>query len=296
MDLAPGETFEWQPDAPSAIRYVCTLHNNIHGVIVVPVASAVAPDYYDGRSISQYFTDSCGGCHGANREGGTGLALLPGRLGSDDQFYFDAIMNGRENTIMPAWANLGLSAEEAWGLVAFMRSDPDAETVEWDLDEIAALLVVLVADEDLVDEPQLDANIDNMLLVTERENRSIALLDGDTHTLVKHIDASYRAHGFVFDPTGDRWVHNLGRDGWVFKIDLYTGEAVRKVRVGHDSRGLAISDDGRYIIAGNYIPNSAVILNADMLEPAIPRTRVRARCGRLTACSTARRSTPVKAR
>lgn len=53
----------------------------------------------------------------------------------------------------------------------------------------------------------------------------------------------------------------------MFKIDLYTGLAVRKVRVGHDSRGLAISDDGKYIIAGNYIPNSAVILDARTLEP-----------------------------
>ena len=266
-NLAPGDSFEWQPDTPGAIRYICTIHDNVHGVVVVPVASAVAPDYYDGRSISGYFADTCGGCHGPNREGGTGPALLPGRLGSDDQFYFDAIMDGRENTIMPAWGNLGLSPEETWGLIAFIRSEPDAAVVEWDIDEIAASLVVLVADEDLVDEPQLDANIDNMLLVTERENRSIALLDGDTHTLVKHIDASYRAHGYVFDPTSDRWVHNLGRDGWVFKIDLYTGVAVRMVRVGHDSRGLAISDDGKYLIAGNYIPNSAVILDAGTLEP-----------------------------
>ena len=148
-----------------------------------------------------------------------------------------------------------------------MRSEPDAATVKWDIDEITASLTVMVADEDLVDEPQLDANIDNLLLVTERENRSIALLDGDTHTMVARIDASYRAHGYVFDPTSNRWAHNLGRDGWIFKIDLYTGEAVRKVRVGHDSRGLAISDDGKYIIAGNYIPNSAVILDAQTLEP-----------------------------
>jgi nitrite reductase (NO-forming)/hydroxylamine reductase len=39
------------------------------------------------------------------------------------------------------------------------------------------------------------------------------------------------------------------------------------VRVGLDSRGLAISDDGRYVIVGNYIPNSAVILDAATLEP-----------------------------
>ena len=30
---------------------------------------------------------------------------------------------------------------------------------------------------------------------------------------------------------------------------------------------LTISDDGRYLIVGNYIPNSAVILDAETLEP-----------------------------
>lgn len=48
----------------------------------------------------------------------------------------------------------------------------------------------------------------------------------------------------------------------MFKIDLYTLQAVRKVRVGHDSRGLAVSDYRKYLLAGNYIPNSAVILDA----------------------------------
>src|SRR5690606_4235932 len=44
-------------------------------------------------------------------------------------------------------------------------------------------------------------------------------------------------------------------------------QATRKIRVGIDSRGLAISDDGQYLIAGNYIPNSAVILDAQTLQP-----------------------------
>ncbi|MCZ7546965.1 MAG: hypothetical protein M5R40_27135 [Anaerolineae bacterium] len=39
------------------------------------------------------------------------------------------------------------------------------------------------------------------------------------------------------------------------------------MRVGLDSRGLAISDDGRYVIVGNYIPATAVILDAATLEP-----------------------------
>jgi YVTN family beta-propeller protein len=100
-----------------------------------------------------------------------------------------------------------------------------------------------------------------------REGRGIAVIDGDTHTLLGKVDASYRAHGYTFDPTSDRWAYNVGRDGWLFKIDLYTLKPVRKVKVGLDSRGIAMSDDGRYLIIGNYVPDSAVILDAKTLEP-----------------------------
>jgi nitrite reductase (NO-forming)/hydroxylamine reductase len=39
------------------------------------------------------------------------------------------------------------------------------------------------------------------------------------------------------------------------------------VRVGLDSRGIAISDNGKLLIVGNYIPTTAVILDANTLEP-----------------------------
>jgi nitrite reductase (NO-forming)/hydroxylamine reductase len=265
--VEPGETFTWQAGEPGIYQYHCDRHEKVQGVIIVSTAAAVAPEYYDGKPISQFFTDACGGCHGPNREGATGPALIPGRLTSPDEFYFNVIKGGRPGTIMPAWGSLGLSDEEIWGLVGFIFSEPKAGTVEWGLDEIAQSHAVMVEESSLPDAPEHSGNLDNLMLVTERENRSIAVIDGDTHTLLGHIEASYRAHGYAFDPTSDRWAYNVGRDGWVFKIDLYTLQAVRKVRVGHDSRGLAVSDDGRYLIVGNYIPNTAVILDATTLEP-----------------------------
>jgi nitrite reductase (NO-forming)/hydroxylamine reductase len=104
------------------------------------------------------------------------------------------------------------------------------------------------------------------MLITERETQSIAVVDGDTNTLLGHVPASYRAHGYTFSPTDARWAYNMGRDGWVFKIDLYSLQPVRKVRVGLDSRAIAISDDGRYLIAGNYVPSTLVMLDAETLE------------------------------
>ncbi len=266
-NVEPGDSFTWQPDQPGIYQYHCNIHNNIQGVIVVLEGGAVAADYYGGRSIAQFYADTCGGCHGPNREGGTGPALIPARLTADDVFYFDVIKNGRPGTAMPGWGQHGVSDEEIWGLLGFVRSQPEASAIEWGMEQIKGTLEVLVDEASLPNTPQHSGNLDNLMLVTERENRSIALIDGDTHTLVGHIEASYRAHGYSFDPTNDRWAYNVGRDGWLFKIDLYTAQAVRTIRVGHDSRGLAISDDGKYVIVGNYLPNSAVILDAQTLEP-----------------------------
>jgi len=265
--LAAGESFTHQFDQPGTFRYGCTNHPQMEGVVIVLSGGAVAPVLFDGKSVDMAFRDSCSGCHGPNREGATGPALIPGRLTSNDGFYFDVIKNGRPGTVMPAWGAAGMSDEEVWALVGYMRGEPSAEAVLWELDQIAASRQVLVEEANLPDEPTHDGNLDNLMLVTEREARSIAVIDGDTHRLLGHIPASYRAHGYAFDPTSDRWAYNVGRDGWLFKIDLYALQAVTQVRVGLDSRGLAISDDGQYIIVGNYIPNSAVILNAKTLEP-----------------------------
>ncbi len=265
--LASGQTFVHSFDQPGTFRYACINHPSMEGVVVVLPGGAVAPALFAGKPVGEAFRDSCSGCHGPNREGATGPALIPARLGADDDTYFNIIKDGKPGTVMPAWGPTGMSDEEIWALVGFIRGEPAAEDVKWNLAQIAASRQVLLDEAALPDAPAHDGNLDNLMLVTEREARAIAVFDGDSHRLLGHIAASYRAHGYAFDPTDERWAYNVGRDGWLFKIDLYTLQAVRQVRVGLDSRGLAISDDGRYVIVGNYIPNSAVILDAETLEP-----------------------------
>lgn len=234
---------------------------------VSDTATAADEELFDGRPVEQVFRDTCGGCHGPNREGGTGPALIPARLTEEDEFYFDTIQNGRSDTVMPAWGNAGFSEAEIEAMVAYIHTEPSAEDIQWEMAEIADSRSVLASEDELPDAPAHSGALDNLMLVTEREARSIAVFNGENHELIGHIDASYRAHGYAFDPTNDRWVYNVGRDGWLFKIDMYSLQAVTKVRVGHDSRGLAISDDGNYLVVGNYIPATAVILDAHTLEP-----------------------------
>lgn len=228
-------------------------------------AQATLIPQVSGKQVQAYYLDSCSGCHSPDRRGATGPALLPARLSESDDYYFGVIKNGKPGTIMPPWA-AQLSDEEINTLVQFIRSETAAESQVWSEKDIWGTLEVITPENELATEPQFEMNLDNLLLVTEREAQSIAVINGDTHTLLGKIPASYRAHGYTFSPTNPRWAYNMGRDGWVFKIDLYTLKPVRKIRIGLDARSIAISDDGKYLIAGNYLPATFVILDAETLD------------------------------
>lgn len=219
-----------------------------------------------GRAAEDYYLDTCSGCHGADRRGATGPALLAERMSQEDSYYFDTIKNGKPGTVMPPWGG-SLSDAEISNLLVYLRSESDVASLKWTLEDTQASLEVLISEDELPQEPTHSANLDNLTLVTEREGRAIAVLDGDTHTLVGKIPASYRAHGYTFSPVEPRWAYNMGRDGWVFKIDLYSLQPVRKIRIGLDARSVAISDDGRFLIVANYVPATALILDANTLEP-----------------------------
>lgn len=68
------------------------------------------------------FAQSCAGCHGSGGEGGgRGPALNKGtfKRGADDAAIFEVVKNGIPGTAMP---NMGLSADDAWRVVAYLRS------------------------------------------------------------------------------------------------------------------------------------------------------------------------------
>ncbi len=267
LDVPGGGQATWQVPAPGIYPYHDAEEPALEGVVVVPDQPGDAGGYYRGLTIADYYRDSCGGCHGPARAGGLGPALVPERLTGGDASYVAAIRDGRPNSAMPAWRQLGLTEAEIWGLLGYLRSPVEGGEATWDETAIRASLTILMDDESLPDRPRHGAPLDNLMLVTERENRSVAVLDGDSHRLVGHVESGYRTHGYAFPPTSDRWVYTVGRDGWVYKLDMYGLRAVRMIRVGLDARSVAVSDDGRFLIVGNYVPAGAVILDADTLEP-----------------------------
>lgn len=72
--------------------------------------------------VGDFFQANCAVCHGANREGvtGLGLPLTPAALTEPDEFYHDTIANGRAGTAMPPWSPQ-LSDEDIDALVQFIK-------------------------------------------------------------------------------------------------------------------------------------------------------------------------------
>ncbi|RMG13855.1 MAG: hypothetical protein D6731_11110 [Planctomycetota bacterium] len=241
----------------------------------LPLATEVA-----GRPVSEFVASECGGCHNPRRTGATGPNITKKRLheGTDKlgPLNLDAIRavitHGREGTVMPKWSSsqnpIGkpLSEAEINAIATYIWENEAPKKFDFSKEKMLSTREVLVPESERPAKPTHDTDVGNVLLVTERENFSVAVIDGDKLELVAHMKAGARAHGYTFHPNG-RYAYNLGRDGWLYMYDLYTFKPVVRIRTGLDARGIAVSDDGKYLLAGMYIPEQAVLLDANTLEP-----------------------------
>ncbi len=113
-------------------------------------------------------------------------------------------------------------------------------------------------------------NVKDMMIVVERENRSIVAIDGKTHEKIGEITGlGYQPHTMVFHhytDTDKYYGYMIGRGGWFVKFNLETLEVEGFVKVGTSSRGTAITTDGRYVVVTNYEPYSFVIVDAATMK------------------------------
>lgn len=212
------------------------------------------------------FDTHCASCHGQQRLGAMGPALLPENLGrlKKDQ-AIETILNGRTATQMPAF-NEQLSGEQVNALVEYIYTPLD-KIPEWGLKQIYASQIIYEDSQNLPAEPAWKADPMNLFVVVELGDHHATILNGDTFEPIHRFQTRFALHGGPkYSPSG-RYVYFGSRDGWVSKYDLYHLKVVAEVRAGINMRNIAVSHDGRYVIAGNYLPHSLVIFSAEDLTP-----------------------------
>ena len=212
------------------------------------------------------YAQHCMGCHGAGRLGGSGPALLPENLERLRRPQAAAtIAEGRIATQMPGFADK-LSKAEIQQLADWIYTPP-AKPPVWDLAEMRASRVEYHKLGSLPDKPVFKADPLNLFVVVETGDHHVTILDGDRFEPLTRFPSRYALHGGPkFTPDG-RYVFFASRDGWISKYDIYNLKVVAEIRAGINTRNVAVSGDGRFLMVGNYLPHTLVALDARDLSP-----------------------------
>lgn len=233
-------------------------------VLLSLVAGFAASPVDAADDATALYARHCAGCHGADRLGAMGPALLPENLGRLARARaITTIASGRAATQMPAFGK-SLTAGDIELLADFIYTP--VATPRWGEKEIAASHIVHHPLASLPAKPAYRADPLNLFIVVETGDHHATVLDGDTFTPMHRFPTRYALHGGPkYSPDG-RFVYFASRDGWISKFDMYGLQTVAEVRAGINTRNAAVSSDGRWVAVGNYLPHNVVILKADDLS------------------------------
>ncbi|MGE5465832.1 MAG: cytochrome D1 domain-containing protein [Ignavibacteria bacterium] len=212
------------------------------------------------------FQQHCAACHGPDRYGMIGPALLPEsleRLKKPEAAR--TIREGRIATQMAGFADR-LSEADIAALVDWIYT-PVQPRPQWGEEQIRASRVVPHPAGSLPDKPCAKlAGVDlmNLFVVVESGDHHVTVLDGDKLEPIHRFASRYALHGGPKFTADGRFVFFASRDGWITKFDLWNLETVAEVRAGINTRNIAVSSDGKWVMAANYLPHSLVLLDADL--------------------------------
>ena len=95
----------------------------------------------------------------------------------------------------------------------------------------------------------------------------VVFFDGKTNERIGEVPTARSPHILRYHPTNPRWAYVKTDVSDIYKIDLYSMQAVRSVKTGLSGPLMAVSWDGKWIAASSNVPGAFLILNADTLEP-----------------------------
>lgn len=221
-------------------------------------AASAEPD------AAKLYGEHCASCHGADRLGGQGPALLPENLGRLTGPRLAAVIaKGREATQMLGYEGT-LTQPQIEALSAFI-SKPLPSAPVWSENEIAASRQIHALAQS-IEKPAHGADPMNLFVVVEAGDHHATILDGDRFESLARFPTRFALHGGPkFTPDG-RFVFFMSRDGWVTKYDLWTLTTLSEVRAGINSRNIAISKDGKHLAVANYLPHTLVVLSTEDLS------------------------------
>ena len=230
----------------------------------------------DFEKAQLHYFQRCAGCHGVLRKGATGKNLEPENMLKKGQKRLEKIISLGTEGGMNNFDDL-FTKKEIANLATFIQMTPPVPP-EMSLEQMRGHTKQYVALKDYPTKPVHGRNWKNFFVVIERDAGKAAIVDGDTKEVITHIDTGYAVHVIKGtehhkkDHAKDvgRFWYTIGRDGKVNKIDLWQSPdkmLVAETKMAYDARDIAVSGDGKYVIAGGYWPAHFVIMDAETLNP-----------------------------
>ncbi len=231
--------------------------------------------------FAKMYEKECQGCHGPIHQGGVGSDLRPAALKKKEHYKLvEAILEGVENTAMPSWKEK-FSKDDAAGMVDWLMNWKNTVELTLDLDEVKKSWTKLADREALAKKYPVDKdgnlkydgaevkNVKDITFATERDASLVDFIDSTNGKVLSRHKAGFAVHVTVTNKAEPRYAYSISRSGKLSMFDIGApGQpTLATVQVGQESRGLAVSPDGKYVIAGNYNPGGAVLCDAHTLEP-----------------------------
>ncbi len=231
----------------------------------------------DFEKTKLMYFQRCAGCHGVLRKGATGKSLEPKATKKLGQARLEKILTFGTEGGMNNFDDI-FSKKEISMLATYIQMEPPVPP-EMSLAQMRTHTKQHIALKDYPTKPLHGLNWKNFFIVIERDAGKVAIVDGDTKKIVTHVNTGYAVHVIKGtehhktqhpkDEIGRFW-YTIGRDGKVTKIDLFQKPEkmlVAETKMAYDARDVAVSGDGKYVIAGGYWPPHFVIMDAETLNP-----------------------------
>jgi len=244
-------------------------------VMSAAALAVVSSGLFAGTSnmdVAKVFEKECQGCHGPNHEGGVGADLRPKVIAKKNSYMLaETILNGRPGTAMPQFKE-SFTKADADKMVDYLQHFKGKkievltlENVKKGWKKLNDRMKFLKKYPHPVD---VKKNTD-ICFVTERDAARVVFVDGTTGKVLSRHPAGFAVHVTVTNKRQPRYAYSISRSGLVTMFDLNTPgqQKIAEVQVGSESRGLAVSPDGKYLMAGNYVPGGAILMDAMTLEP-----------------------------
>ena len=147
--------------------------------------------------FAKVFEKECQGCHGPIHQGGVGSDLRPKALKKKNrEMLAETILNGRDNTAMPAW-NTTFSKDDATGMIDYLMDWKNTVELKLSFDEVHKSWAKLADREALAKKYPKAADVKDVkdiTFATERDASLVDFIDSTTGKVLSRHKAGFAVH------------------------------------------------------------------------------------------------------